>query len=128
VKYERTGLDHCSEGGIHLSRVVGGDPHLGSGAKIMSPRPKFTGYCRFCGCTSSEDEANACNTTGGKCHWFDYERTVCSAEPCIRAFGNERAKFKAERAEKDRKRTPAEIHALIMQERKDRRKKKAGAA
>jgi hypothetical protein len=50
---------------------------------------------------------------GGKCHWFDFERTVCSAMPCVRAFSVEREKFKAARKEKERKRTPAEIHALI---------------
>lgn len=94
----------------------------------MTARAKFTGVCRFCGCSSSEDEANACNTAGGKCHWFDFERTVCSAEPCVREFGRERAKFKAERKERDRKRTPGQVHAMILQERRDRRKKKAGAA
>ena len=77
----------------------------------MSPRAKYTGVCRFCGCSASEDESKACKTpTGDPCHWYDYERTVCTGVACIRAFGTERAKFKAER---DRKRTPAEIHALI---------------
>ncbi len=90
----------------------------------MKARPPFTGKCRFCGCGSSEDEASACNTVGGKCHWFDFERTVCSAERCVRAFGQERAKLKAER---NRKRTPAEIHALMMEERKSRRRKSAKA-
>jgi len=95
----------------------------------MTPRPKFTGICRFCKCSASEDESRACTTpTGDPCHWFDFERTTCSSPACVRAWENERAKFKAERAEESRKKTPAEIHALIREERKARRRKKAGAA
>ena len=90
-------------------------------------RHKFTGVCRFCKCTSSEDESNACNVVGGKCHWFDFARSVCSAEPCLRAWSREREEIKAARKERDRKRTPAEIHQMIM-DRKRGRKSKAGAA
>ena len=79
----------------------------------MMPRPKFTGVCRFCGCSSAQDESRACNTVGGKCHWFDFERTVCSSEPCVRKWGAERRAIKAERKARERKKTPAEIHALI---------------
>lgn len=99
----------------------------------VTPRAKFTGVCRFCGCSSAEDEARACTTpTGDPCHWFDFERTVCSNPPCTRRFEAERAQFKADRAVRDRKRTPAEIHRLKLQEARDRRKqarlRKAGAA
>lgn len=95
----------------------------------MSPRPKFTGVCRFCGCGAAEDESKACTTpTGDPCHWHDYQRTTCSNPPCVRAWETWYKNFKDERKEKNRKRTPAEIHALILQERKDRRKKKSGAA
>jgi hypothetical protein len=90
--------------------------------------PQFTGRCRFCGCAAGEDEAQACNTASGKCVWFDKQRTVCSGEPCVRRFGQERATVRAEFKAKNRKRTPAEIHQLIREERKQRRKRKAGAA
>ncbi|MGC1781242.1 MAG: hypothetical protein WA708_01850 [Acidobacteriaceae bacterium] len=80
----------------------------------MTPRPAFTGVCRFCGCGASEDESHACTTpTGDLCHWHDFERTVCSNPPCIVAFDRERAQFKADRDRRNKKKTPAEIHALI---------------
>lgn len=95
----------------------------------MSPRPVFTGSCRICGCGASEDETRACVTpTGDRCHWFDFERTVCSNTPCVRKWEMERKKFKDERAKANRKRTPAEICAIICEERKARRKKKGTPA
>ena len=85
---------------------------------VVSPRAKFTGKCRYCGCSSSEDETRACNRVDGKCHWFDFERTVCSSEACIRAWSQDRAKFKALRKAQGPKKTPAENHAGIWRQRK----------
>lgn len=88
----------------------------------MKLYPQFTGRCRYCGCAASEDESKACNTAAGKCHWFDKERTVCSAEPCVRRFGQEKATIRAEFKAKNRKRTPPEIEEIKREERRQRRK------
>lgn len=92
---------------------------------------KHTGDCRFCGCSGGDEEHRTCTTpTGEPCHWYDSGRTVCSNPACVRAFGNERAKLKAERAMQNRKRTPGEIHAMKQAEARERRRryrqKKAG--
>ena len=73
-------------------------------------KPKYTGTCRMCGCS---EKVPCTLPTGDQCSWYSFDRTVCSSPSCITAFGRERAKKKAEAAERDRKKTPAEIHALI---------------
>ncbi|MHB8303637.1 MAG: hypothetical protein ACYDC6_12480 [Acidobacteriaceae bacterium] len=70
----------------------------------------FTGFCRVCKCS----EATPCTTpTGDACHWWSYDRTVCSNPPCVRSLQRELAQAKASAKVRNKKKTPAEIHALI---------------
>lgn len=75
----------------------------------MRPIP---GQCRFCHCT----ESNACSTPpcGEPCAWVDRNRTVCSNPSCLRAWGELKRRLEYEARKRNRKKTPAEIHALIV--------------
>lgn len=78
------------------------------------------GVCRYCKCT----ERGRCRLPDGDpCGWFDPARTVCSAPACLTAHfaARDKAGLDAYRA-RPKKRTPAEIHALMQAEKKARRR------
>jgi hypothetical protein len=64
------------------------------------------GRCRFCGIT--EDQID-----GDRHRWLGDSRTVCAKPACIRAHYAEADRRKFEDRQRNRKRTPAEIHELI---------------
>jgi hypothetical protein len=79
------------------------------------------GTCRFCGCT----EAKPCKLPDGEsCWWLLASRNCCTAPACISAYyaAREGAALQAWRA-RPRKRTPAQIHALKLEERRAKRRK-----
>ncbi len=87
------------------------------------------GRCRFCKCT----ESNACTLPDGDpCSWFAADRTVCTAPACIAAFFIEQRRAMAMADKRAKKRTPGQIHALMQEEKRARRRaqraKKRGAA
>ncbi len=75
-----------------------------------------SGVCRFCGITDAQVD-------GDKRSWLGASRTVCSAPACIRAHYAERDRAQAEANKARHKRTPAEIHQLMIQERRERRRR-----
>ena len=85
-----------------------------------------SGQCRFCLIT---DE----HVDGDRIRWAGSQRNVCSRSQCMRRFQDEvtRELGRVERAVQ-RKRTPAEIHALKLEERRAKRRqyrlRKRGAA
>lgn len=81
-----------------------------------------SGVCRFCRCT----ESNPCSTPpcGEPCAWVDANRTVCSNPSCLRAWGDLKRRADFERKRRLRKRTPAEIHELIMRKKRGRSKQR----
>lgn len=82
------------------------------------PKFVYTGRCRQCGC--SED--SLCTLPNGEpCSWYDAERTVCTAPACILALGREQGRMQAARDRRNKKKTPAEIHALILRKRRGKR-------
>lgn len=84
------------------------------------------GRCRFCRCT----ETDPCRIPGGDtCAWYVATRDVCTAPGCITAYHAEL------RRKHTKKRTPGQIHALMMEEKRAkqrayraRRKQQRGAA
>ena len=79
----------------------------------MSRAP--AGRCRFCRCAG-----DSCRLPDGeRCGWLTMERTVCSSPPCLRAHFAQVARHSAKAT---RKRTPGEIHQLMQQERRERRR------
>lgn len=79
------------------------------------------GKCKYCGCT----EDNACRLPeGGTCWWLVKARDVCTGPRCQTAYFAAQRKASLDAyLNRPKKRTPAEIHALKMQERRARRKK-----
>jgi hypothetical protein len=78
----------------------------------------IAGKCRYCGCT----ESSPCTLQDGDtCGWHDNTRTVCSGPACMRQFAADSLRAKQGR----RKRTPADVHAEIMQRNRGRRSKRA---
>jgi hypothetical protein len=76
----------------------------------------IAGLCRFCHCT----EQKPCTLpSGDECWWFDKDRTVCTNPQCINAFTCLLAQL---RAKAERKRTPGDIHRLMQEERRERRR------
>lgn len=76
------------------------------------------GVCRYCRCT----EANACRLPeGDTCWWINAGRDVCSNPACIRRLYADKAIRDAELRRRTRKRTPAEIHALKLEEARQKR-------
>jgi hypothetical protein len=74
------------------------------------------GECRYCHCT----EVDPCTLSDGDtCSWANRERNVCTGDKCMRAYLAAGRKAKANRP---RKKSTAEVHALICGK---RRKKKA---
>jgi hypothetical protein len=77
------------------------------------------GTCRFCHCT----EADPCRIPGGDtCAWMDGTRTVCTAPACQNAYWAESRRKSSDAAAMFRKRSPAEIHELIKQEKRAKRR------
>lgn len=77
------------------------------------------GRCRFCGCT----EDNTCRLPNSEpCGWLVRTQDVCNAPRCIRAWQAEQASKAAAEKLRTRRRTPAEIHQLILEERRARRR------
>ncbi len=74
------------------------------------------GECRFCGVT--EDKID-----GDKLCWLGPSRTVCNKPGCVRAHYADRDRMAVLARKANRKRTPAEIHAIKLQEARDRRKR-----
>ena len=80
------------------------------------------GICKFCGVTDAQID-------GDKLSWFTPERDVCSKFDCRnRHFAAERERKAAAKRARPRRRTPADIHALIIQERAAKRKRARDAA
>lgn len=91
----------------------------------MTTTAETTGRCRFCGC---DPLAEPCRVPGGdECGWYDAARTGCSAPPCVRAYERLRGIAKAEQKASQRRRTPAEIHALICGRGRKPKKKRSVA-
>jgi hypothetical protein len=78
------------------------------------------GVCEFCHVT--DDQVDGCRLS-----WFDDTRTCCSKSGCIKARG-EKARRRKVATPAPRRRTPADIHALIVEERKAKRKRYRDAA
>jgi hypothetical protein len=73
------------------------------------------GRCRFCGCAG-----DSCRLPDGdRCNWLALDRNVCTSPPCLRAHFAVVARVKARAS---RKRTPGDIHQLMQQEKRDRRR------
>lgn len=79
----------------------------------------ISGVCRFCHCT----EATPCSTPpcGEPCAWANRSRTVCTAPNCMRAWGELKQRAELQRRLANRKRTPAQIHDLIMRKKRGNR-------
>ena len=76
------------------------------------------GQCRFCHCT----EADPCRIPGGDtCAWYIASRDVCTAPGCITAYHAQQNRLAAQTS-RTRKRTPAQIHALIMEEKRTKQR------
>jgi hypothetical protein len=77
------------------------------------------GVCRYCHCT----EDNACRIPGGDaCSWFVADRTVCNKPSCITAWFAYQRRAAAQADQRPKKRTPGQIHALMQEERRARRR------
>ena len=78
--------------------------------------PRLMMRCRHCQCSDLEP----CRlSTGDTCEWFNSDCSVCTSPGCIKA---ERARLAAMVPKPLRKKTPADIHALI------RKRKRSGLA
>ena len=81
------------------------------------------GVCRYCSCTAD----NACRLPDGDtCSWYDKGRTVCTASSCVRQW--EAVKKAIRAAARPVRRSSADIHGLIVAERKARSKRYRDAA
>jgi len=76
------------------------------------------GVCQFCHITDDEVD-------GSRRSWLDDSRTCCNGFACIKANREKLARAKAQRP---RPRTPADIHRLIVEERKAKAKRYREAA
>ena len=77
----------------------------------MTMRTITPGTCKFCGCM----EMSACVLPNGDpCSWLDMSRTVCNAPACIR----QNADLIRRILRGSRRRSPAEIEALKLAERR----------
>lgn len=75
------------------------------------------GRCRFCGATDAEVD-------GDRLSWLDQERTCCTKYDCRNKHFAELRRKPA----RPRRRTPADVHQLILQERAAKRKRWRDAA
>lgn len=78
------------------------------------------GMCHFCGITDAEVD-------GDRVRWFNAWRTVCSKPGCIRQFDAEVARWER-RHRAPRRLNSAEVHELIREETKQKRKQYREAA
>jgi len=76
--------------------------------------------CHYCGITDAEVD-------GDRVRWFNASRTVCSQPGCISQFDVEIARFE-QRHRRPRKLSPAEVHELIREEAKRKRRQYREAA
>jgi hypothetical protein len=77
------------------------------------------GTCRFCGCTPE----SPCRIRGGdNCVWMDDTRTVCTGEKCQIRYYAEMRRLEAEALHRTKKRTPARIHELKMEEKRKKQR------
>ena len=60
---------------------------------------------------------------GDTCGWLTAERTVCTALPCLTEWAKHLRELERRRREKNRKRSPAEVHQIIIEERRARRRR-----
>jgi hypothetical protein len=74
------------------------------------------GICRFCRIT--EDQID-----GDKRSWLGPSRTVCNNPSCVRAHYADRDRVEVAAKKSRRKRTSAEIHQLMIEERRERRRR-----
>jgi hypothetical protein len=76
------------------------------------------GVCCFCHCT----EDDPCRIPGGDfCSWYLASRDVCTAPGCITAY-HAKQNLLAAQTSRVKKRTPGQIHALMMEEKRTRRR------
>lgn len=78
------------------------------------------GVCHFCGLTEE-------HVDGDRVRWFNTSRTVCSQPGCIRQFGFEIDRWEL-RHRRPRKLSPADVHELIREEAKRKRRQYREAA
>jgi hypothetical protein len=78
----------------------------------------MSGICEFCGITDDEVD-------GDRIAWVDFQRNCCSKSACVRARNE---KIRRQRAQRPQRRTPADIHALKIQEAKAKRARYRAAA
>lgn len=75
--------------------------------------PPAPGWCRFC----RIDEKSV---DGDRIGWHGPDRTCCTQYGCVRQHWAEVDRWKCQQRAKRVKRTPADIHALILSERKEK--------
>ncbi len=80
--------------------------------------------CRFCGCTRGDPCRVPPYNEGDECAWLPQAAgNVCSAPQCALRWGDEeRVQAKRRADARQKKRAPWQVHALIQQERRERRK------
>lgn len=77
------------------------------------------GICRFCKCT--EESPCGVPPCGEPCAWANRERDVCTNPTCLIRWADERRAQEARSRAAKRKRTPAEIHELILRKKRGNR-------
>ena len=74
--------------------------------------------CRYCRCT----EDNACVLEDGDTCILNEATMVCNRPACVIAQDNARKAYEWQQKQANRKRTPAEVQAVIAAEKKQSRK------
>jgi hypothetical protein len=72
------------------------------------------GVCHYC--TISDDQVD-----GDRVRWLGRRRKVCNRSICVKRFNVDIDRAEMEDRQVTRKRTPADIHLLKMQEKRERR-------
>lgn len=80
-----------------------------------------SGVCHFCGVPDAEVD-------GDRRRWVTDARNVCSDPGCIRAFHAAVDLAEGRATKRARKRSPAEVHAQIVEEERIRRRRYRAAA
>ena len=75
------------------------------------------GVCHFCGIRDEQVD-------GDRIRWYDAKRRICSQPGCVRRFqiAVEQEAHRLRRLRRTGKRTPAQVHEQILEERKARRR------
>jgi hypothetical protein len=81
----------------------------------------ISGVCEYCGVLDAAVD-------GDKLCWHDGRRTCCSKPSCIKQRTVAIRRLREDWKRQQRKKTPAEIHAAIVEERKARNKRYREAA